>query len=113
VRSDEETAVEKQIHVSSSTLDVTPPINYEAYLLFYERKKGLSRWAVLETRIIQHIQHGYHCAPNEQVDGDSQFLSAVVKLKTSNRDRNHNHIVIYQSLVNARGHFSVGEIRPL
>jgi len=38
----------------------------EAYLLFYKRKKGLSRWAGLE-RI---IQHGYHGAPNEQVDDD-------------------------------------------
>lgn len=47
----------------------------EAYVLFYKRKKGLSRWAGLE-RI---IQHGYH-ASNDQVDDDG-FTMVVGKVK--------------------------------
>ena len=51
----------------------------EAYLLFYKRKKGLSRWAGME-RIMQY-GYGYNNAPKAQTDEDGFTIIPVKKKK--------------------------------
>ena len=63
----------------------------EAYLLFYKRKKGWSRWAGME-RIMQYgYGYGYNNAPKVQTDEDGFTIVPVKKKKYNANQKSYRY----------------------